>query len=99
MTPLRILLAFLLVLACAEPEDPLGEIRELQRAGRHAETVDRLRALVDRDPSRAEANLLLGVALLQTGEAGLAVWPLRKAETLPTPSRRSVGCWISRTRT
>ena len=83
MTLLRILLTFLLVLACAEPEDPLGEIRELQQAGRHAETVDRLRALVDRDPSRAETNLLLGVALLRSGEAGLAVWPLRKAAESP----------------
>jgi tetratricopeptide (TPR) repeat protein len=83
MSLLRILPALLLALACAEPADPIDEILELHRAGRHAETVERLRVLVDQDPSRPQTNLLLGVALLRTGEAGLAVWPLRKAAESP----------------
>jgi tetratricopeptide (TPR) repeat protein len=71
------------LLACGQPEDPLEEIRELHRRGRFAPTVDRLRVLVDQDPSQAEPNLLLGVALLRTGESGVAVWPLRKAAESP----------------
>ncbi len=76
-------LCVLLGLACGQPEDPLDEIRELHRRGRFAESVDRLRVLVDEDPSRADMNLLLGMALLRTGEAGLAVWPLRRASESP----------------
>jgi tetratricopeptide (TPR) repeat protein len=72
-----------LVLACGQPQDPLIEIRKLHRNGRFAQTVDRLRVLVDQDPLRVDANLLLGVALLRTGEAGLAVWPLRRAAESP----------------
>jgi tetratricopeptide (TPR) repeat protein len=78
-------LAAILVLAgaCAREEDPLREIRELHARGRYAATVDELRRLVDEDPTRAEANLLLGVALLRTGDSALAVWPLRKASEAP----------------
>jgi tetratricopeptide (TPR) repeat protein len=76
-------LCLLLALACGQSEDPLDEIRELHRRGRFAPTVASLRKLVDEDPSSAEANLLLGLALLRTGEAGLAVWPLRKATESP----------------
>ncbi len=76
-------LCVLLGLACGQPQDSLDEIRELHRRGRFAQSVDRLRVLVDEDPSRAETNLLLGVALLRTGEAGLAVWPLRMAAESP----------------
>jgi tetratricopeptide (TPR) repeat protein len=73
-----------LSLGCAEdPEDSLAEIRALQANGRFRETVDRLRALVDEDPDRAETNFLLGRALFRTGEYGLAVWPLRRAKESP----------------
>ncbi len=71
-------------LACAEDsEDSLAEIRALQASGRFRETVDRLRALVDEDPDRAETNFLLGKALFRTNEFGLAVWPLRRAKESP----------------
>ncbi len=69
--------------ACTRAQDPLAEIRELHAEGRYAESLDRLRKLVDEDPARSEAHLLLGVALLRTGEPGLAVWPLRKAAESP----------------
>jgi len=77
---LRLLL--LLALACG-PSDPLEEIRELHGAGRFADSIEALREIVDQDPSRIEATLLLGMALLRTGNAGLAVWPLRKAAETP----------------
>ncbi|TFG95190.1 MAG: tetratricopeptide repeat protein, partial [Myxococcales bacterium] len=75
--------------ACGSPEDPLDKLRELQAAGRFAETVDPLRRLVDEDPARMEAQLLLGLALLRTGETGLAVWPLRRAAESPEHAVRA----------
>jgi len=69
--------------ACHPHQDSLEELRELQAAGRFAETVDPLRKLVDADPSRLEAQRMLGLALLRTGESGLAVWPLRSAAESP----------------
>ncbi|MEE2674612.1 MAG: tetratricopeptide repeat protein [Myxococcota bacterium] len=75
-------LGLLLALACG-PSDPLEEARSLQRDGRFAETIDPLREILDDDPARTEANLLLGTALFRTGSAGLAVWPLRRATELP----------------
>ncbi|HXV36822.1 MAG TPA: tetratricopeptide repeat protein [Myxococcota bacterium] len=74
----------LLALACSrEPEDPLVEIRQLHEQQRYAETVDPLRIIVDKDPSRLEAQFLLGSALLFSGNGGLAVWPLRVAAQAP----------------
>jgi tetratricopeptide (TPR) repeat protein len=76
--------ALALSLACAESsEDSLEAIRMLQARGQFRETVDRLRALVDEDPDRAETNFLLGRALFRTNEFGLAVWPLRRAKESP----------------
>jgi tetratricopeptide (TPR) repeat protein len=74
----------LLGLACSqEKQDPLIEIRKLHEEGRYAATVDPLRMLVDEDPSRIEAQFLLGSALLQSGNGGLAIWPLRVASQAP----------------
>ncbi len=70
-------------LACGQAEDPLVEIRKLHEEGRYAVTIDQLRTLVDRDPSRVEAQFLLGSALLLSGNGGLAVWPLRVAARAP----------------
>ncbi|HEY5656286.1 MAG TPA: tetratricopeptide repeat protein, partial [Myxococcota bacterium] len=76
--------ALALSLACADKsEDSLAEIRDLQASGRFADTVDRLRAMVDEDPGRPETNFLLGRALYRSGEVGLAVWPLRRAMESP----------------
>src|SRR5262252_2912352 len=79
---LPLLLVVAIGAACGRA-DPLSEIRELQKQGSFAATVEPLRRLVDADPTRVEAHLLLGVALLRTGEAGLAVWPLRRAAESP----------------
>ena len=78
------LCALVLCAACEKDSgDRLAEIRELQSKGRFAETVDRLRTMVDEDPDSAELNFLLGQALFRTGEVGLAVWPLRRAAESP----------------
>jgi tetratricopeptide (TPR) repeat protein len=64
-------------------DDPMEQVRQLQEDQKWQESVDLLRKLVDEDPENAEANLLLGVALLRQGDAGAAVWPLRKAAESP----------------
>jgi len=72
--------ALALSMACAEaPDDSLEAIREHHANGRYAETVDRLRVMVEQDPENADLNFLLGEALFNTRELGLAVWPLRRA--------------------
>ncbi len=74
----------IVALACTQqPVDPLVEIQRLQQAGQFASSVAPLRELLDRDPSNAEANFLLGTALMQTGDSGVAVWPLRRASEAP----------------
>lgn len=77
------LILLLLTGACGEPADPLDEIRALRQERRFGQMLDPLRRLIDADPSRAEAHLLLGEALLTTGQAGLAVWPLQRASESP----------------
>lgn len=72
-----------LALACSAG-DPLEDIRKLHEEGQFNESVDRLRKILDADPSNAEASFLLGRALYQTDNSGLAVWPLRKAAETPT---------------
>ena len=64
-------------------EDRLTEVRALQDAGQFNESIEPLRQLLARDPELAEANYLLGVALVQTGQPSLAVWPLEKAAASP----------------
>ena len=71
-----------LVLACG-PSDPLEEIRASHEAGRFEESIAPLRKMLDENPAQPEASLLLGRALLLTGNAGTAVWPLRKAAETP----------------
>jgi tetratricopeptide (TPR) repeat protein len=74
-------LAVLLALgACrGSGEARLEEVRALQDAGLYAETVEPLRELVAENPEQPEANYRLGMALLRTGQASRAVWPLYKA--------------------
>ena len=73
-----------LVAACAPgPEDLLKEARDLQAAGRIAESIPVLESLLNETPDDREANHLLGVALLATGQPALAIWPLGKAAEAP----------------
>ncbi|MED5262576.1 MAG: tetratricopeptide repeat protein, partial [Myxococcota bacterium] len=55
------------------------EIRALQRSGEFDGSIEPIRVLLHTDPTNAEANYRLGVALVQTGRNGLAIWPLQKA--------------------
>ncbi|MCS5636875.1 MAG: tetratricopeptide repeat protein [Myxococcota bacterium] len=67
-----------------EPADPLEEIRAQHAKGRFRPSVEKLRELVDNNPTDHQTNLLLGVSLLRTGESGSAIWPLRIAVTDPS---------------
>lgn len=78
-------LVLLLVAGCAgSVEDRIAEVRALQDAGQFNESVEPLRALLQKEPDQPEANYLLGVALVQTGQLSLAVWPLEKAANDPS---------------
>jgi Flp pilus assembly protein TadD len=67
----------LAIAGCGGDEpDPLADIAALQDAGRFAESIEPLRARIERDPDLAEAHYRLGVALARTGQRSLAVWPL-----------------------
>ncbi len=71
-----------LVVACS-PKLDLAEIRSYQQAGRFAETIEPLRARLDETPDDPELNHLYGLALLETNQAALAIWPLRKSADDP----------------
>lgn len=60
-------------------QDPIEEVQTQQAKGHFAATITPLRELIEKDPDQAELQYLLGLALLRTGAAGSAVWPLRKA--------------------
>ena len=77
--------ALLFIAACAgSVEDRLAEVHALQDAGQFSESIEPLRHLLAENPDQGEANYLLGVALVQTGQLSLAVWPLEKASSDPS---------------
>ncbi len=80
--PAVVVVVLALVGACS-PEPSIDELRSFQRAGRFAETIEPLRALLEETPDDLELNHLYGVALLRTGQAALAIWPLRKSAQDP----------------
>jgi len=84
---LPVALAALLVLsagACAKSvEEQLAEVRVQQEIGSYTESVETLRAVLDKDPNNPEANLLLGQAQIALGQPALAIWPLELATRVP----------------
>jgi len=79
---LRVLLAPLLCLCLAcggSIEQRLDEARALQDAGQFRDSVETLRAILRDAPDNVDANYLLGLALLQSGDPSPAVWPLERA--------------------
>jgi tetratricopeptide (TPR) repeat protein len=79
-------LVWLFGLGCGgsdESQDPLAEIREMQKAGRYEESLAPLDALLAAAPENAEAQLRMGKALLAVGRPGRAVWPLQRASEAP----------------
>lgn len=81
----RVLVVALLAVAngFACGQGPLVEIRALQEAGRFQESIEPLRTRLAAAPDDGEANLLLGVALVQTGQPVLALAPLERARAIP----------------
>jgi Flp pilus assembly protein TadD len=77
------LCALAAAVSCGESDDPIGAIRELHANRRYAESLEPLRALLDENPDQPEVNLLLGEALMRTGDSSSAIWPLRRALESP----------------
>jgi tetratricopeptide (TPR) repeat protein len=73
------------LLACtgSSIDSRLEEARTLQDAGQFNESIEPLRAILAESPDLPEANHRLGLALMQTGQPSLAVWPLEKAAKSP----------------
>ena len=63
--------------------DPLADVRELHANNQYAESLAPLRALLDENPDQPEVSLLLGKALMRTGDSSSAIWPLRRALESP----------------
>jgi tetratricopeptide (TPR) repeat protein len=64
-------------------DDPVDRIRQLQAAGRYAETIEPLRELLVLRGDDPELQYLYGVALSSTGNPSLALFALRKAMESP----------------
>lgn len=60
-------------------DQQLENVRDIQASGDFAASIEPLRTILARDPGLAEANYLLGLALVQTGRPVLATVPLEKA--------------------
>lgn len=79
---LRASLCVFLVLLVACGQDvasQLQKVSSLQNEGKFQESIEPLREILKSVPEHPEANYLLGLALIQTRQPGLAVWPLEKA--------------------
>jgi tetratricopeptide (TPR) repeat protein len=61
------------------PSDPIQDVRELQRRGRFHESLEPLRELLTSQTENSEVYYLYGLALMRTGQPGLAHWSFRKA--------------------
>ena len=72
----------LLLLACGGGES-LDDVRAMHAAGRHEESVEPLRALLEERPDDPEVLYLYGVALAAVGQRTQAMWPLRRAMESP----------------
>jgi tetratricopeptide (TPR) repeat protein len=88
---LALLASALLVAACGgeDLEAELAELRAQQDAGRAAETLDEFTELANRHPEHPEVNFRLGIAMIASGRATEALFPLHKAaadEALAVPA-------------
>jgi len=63
--------------------DPRADVKSLHATGRYAQSIEILQALLDDTPNDPEIQYLYGEALLRTGKADLAIWPLRRATESP----------------
>ncbi len=75
------------------PTDPLKEARALMAEGEFSETIELVRDAIAEEPASPELLFLYGRALIATQQAGLAMWPLRKAMQDPVWFERAAD-WI-----
>ncbi len=75
-----LLIALAGAIGCQDSTDSrLQELQSMQQAGAFAETIEPLREILAEQPDNADANYLLGSALIQTGRASQAVLRLERA--------------------
>lgn len=79
LTFVALALALLLGGCGSSVDSRLDEVRALQDRGQFNESIEPLRSILAEAPELPEANHRLGVALVQTGQPSLAVWPLEKS--------------------
>jgi tetratricopeptide (TPR) repeat protein len=80
LTAISLALLALTPVGCSrDVESRLAEIRALQQGGEFEASIEPIRVLLHSEPSQPEGNYRLGIALVQTGRKGLAIWPLQKA--------------------
>jgi len=77
------------LLACGGANQTLDDVRALQDSGAYAETLAPLRELLKENPSDPEANYRLGLALVNTGRATAAVFPLKRAAADASMARQA----------
>ncbi|MFP6654158.1 MAG: tetratricopeptide repeat protein [Myxococcota bacterium] len=73
----------LMVSLSCTPSDPVQDVRDQIAAGEVRAALVPLRRLIKERPDEMELLFLYGQVLLETGQPGLAEWPLRKAQTDP----------------
>ncbi len=66
-----------------EASDPVQEVRDQVATGQYREAIEPLRELINEHPEDMELLFLYGRVLVETGQPGLAEWPLRKAQEDP----------------
>lgn len=72
------------MLACQPSvEERFAEARDLAEQGHAAEAREALGEVLDAEPGNADAHMLLGVVLIQSGEASLAIPHLERARRSP----------------
>jgi tetratricopeptide (TPR) repeat protein len=70
------------VLGCGgSVEERLTEVRALQDGGDFSSSIEPLREILAEQPDHSESNYLLGLALVQTAQPTVAIWPLQKASS------------------
>ncbi len=77
------------LLACGSPEGTMDDVRALQDAGAYSESLEPLRQILAERPDDPEANYRLGLALVRTGDASRAVFPLQKAARDESEARQA----------
>jgi tetratricopeptide (TPR) repeat protein len=84
-----VIAALMSTLAGCGPNDPIQEVRERLAAGDVPGSLDLMRELVSEDADNPELLFIYAQLLVQTGQPGLAEWPLRKVMQDPVWFKRA----------